>query len=266
MAFVVNQLVWFKASGTTPFVTGSAADAALPVGAELGGRGKADIAYESRATSGLSDGQGVPSLDLANFPAALDSKDASAVTISADGEHLGVLARDNQDSPITPGQVQETDGIFDGPTSENLFNPGVDGSGSSVDEGRVENATRKNTIRDIDPNRPSGSPATSGVAVASGDVINVGGTQDFVSEVIDLKTPANRVGRRLPSSEENAGRVIEVVTVQNGGKTPDGTAVRPGDKLYWVNWGTSDPSNPHRVKLNNRFRISLHAEVDLVAA
>lgn len=260
MSFSVNTLVWFKKAGRTPYVTGDAADAAKPTGHTLGGRGKAAITYSNRADSGMSDRQGVPTLDLAHFPAPLTSADASSGT--TDGEHLGVRARDHQDSPLTPGQVQATDGIFDGPTSDNLFNPGNDGDGSPIDEGRVENSTRKDTIRDTNPNRLGQTKKT----FASGDAINVGGKQDFRSEIIDLKTAAKRVGRRVPSSEEAAGRVVEVITVKSAGKTPDGTKVKAGDKMYFVNWGTSSPSNPHRVKLNNRFRVSLHAEADLIAA
>jgi hypothetical protein len=271
MAFVVGNKVWFKALGSTPYVRGDASDPGKAVGtggndldfgaSSLGGRGKPDVSKKSAAQSGLSDAQGVPTLDFDNFPPALASDDAVTNTFNAAGQHLGVRDKITDGNPLAPGTVA-TDGVYDGPTDKNLFNPGNDGDGSPIDDGNVDNA-KKDTIRDIDPNFPSGRTTT---AVAAGIAINVGGTQDFVSETIDLKTASKRVGRRLPSSEEGSGTVIEVVTVKNGGKSPDGTPVSVGSKMYWVDWGTSDVSNPHRTKWNNRMRTTLHAEADLVAA
>ena len=84
MSFVVGDRVWFKKLGRTPFVVGSATDEALPVGggnnalnfggASLGGRGKAEItAPSTKANSGLSDAQGVPTIQSSGFPDAIDS-------------------------------------------------------------------------------------------------------------------------------------------------------------------------------------------------
>lgn len=260
-AFTVGDNVWFKSEGSTPFVTGDASDAATVVGAELGGRGKAAISRSSAAQSGLSDAQGVPTIDFTEFPNPLTSTDSAEDTSPAAGELLGVREQITGNNPLAPGSVS-TAGKFDGPTSDNLFNPGDDNQGSPIDEGNVDN-DGDNTIRDIDPNFPSGR---STAAVASGIGINVGGTQDFVKETIDLQTAAKRVGRRLPSSEEGAGTVVQVVTVKNAGVTPDGTKVRAGDFLYWVDWGTSNAGNPHNAKWYNRMRTTLHAEADLVAA
>lgn len=265
MAFVVGDKVWFKREGSTPFVTGDSSDAALPVLNQLGGRGEAAISKDTTAQSGLSDAQGVPTIKFSEFPAPLASDDAVTDTFD-DAQHLGVREQITDNNPLAPGQVA-TDGVFDGPTDKALFNPN-EVSGDPVDEGRVDNDPEEDTIHSIDPNFPSGRPniGAGSAAVAAGIPINVGGTQDFVSETIDLKTAAKRVGRRLPSSLEGPGTVIEVVTVKSAGKSVDGTVVKVGDKQYWVNWGTSDASNPHRTKWNNRMRTTLHAEADLVAA
>lgn len=267
MAFVVNDLVWFKVRGRTPYVSGDPLNAATPVAALLGGRGKPTIGVSQKATSGLRAEQGVPSIDATTFPPPLTSKDAvDNTTDVVDGEDkLGVTEQINQNNPLAPRTV-ETNGVFGPPTSENLFNADLDSDGSPIDEGRVDTVDKEyvNTIRTIDPSYPSGRG--NGVAKASGDAINLSGSHEFASETIDLKDTAKRVGLRQPSSEEGAGTVVHVVTVKNAGKTSDGTPVKAGDKMYWVNWGTSNPSNPHRVKHNNRFRVQLHAEADLVAA
>ena len=82
--FAVGDRVWFKKLGATPFVVGSATDEAKPVGggnnalnfggASLGGRGKAEITVPStKANSGLSDAQGVPTIQSSGFPDAIDS-------------------------------------------------------------------------------------------------------------------------------------------------------------------------------------------------
>lgn len=265
MAFIVNDLVWFKRKGSTPYVTGDPINPSTPVLKELGGRGNPVVARASQAQSGLSDVQGVPTIKFNEFPVPLGSDDSSdATTDPIEGEHLGVREK-SLTNPMAPGAV-ETDDIFDGPTSANLFNPSLDADGSPIDEGRTEDEDRVNTIRDINPNFPTGRPASSGAAKASGDVINQSGHQEFVKETIDLKDLEKVVGRRLPSSLEGPGRVIQVVTVTRKGNSPDGTKVNVGDKLYWVNWGSSAASNPSRSKHNNRFRTQLHAEPDLVAA
>jgi hypothetical protein len=261
MAFVVGNHVWFKAAGSTPFVRGDASDPALAVGASLGGRGKADVSLSAAAQSGLSDNQGVPTIQFNDFPAAHDSTDTvddGDNTFPAAGEHLGVRDQVTDNNPLAPGSVA-TDGVFDGPTSERLSGLGTVDSGE--DEGDV--SAPDDTIRDIDPNFPTGR--SNAVAASGGASSPIGGTQDFVSEIIDQKGSA-AVGNRLPSSEEGPGVVIEVVTVKSAGISVDGTKLVVGDKQYWVDWGSSAVSNPHRSKLNNRMRTTLHAEADLVAA
>lgn len=260
-AFAVGDKVWFKLAGVTPYVKGDASDPAVEHGNELGGRGKAAISKSSSAQSGLGDAQGVPTIKFDEFPNPLQSDDSVAGTFNTAGQHLGVREQITGNNPLAPNTVA-TDGVYDGPTDKNLFNPGNDNQGSPIDDGNVDNA-KKDTIRDIDPNQPSGRSTT---AVAGGIAINVGGDQDFVTETIDLKTAAKRVGRRLPSSQEGAGTVIEVVVVKSAGISVDGTKVKAGDIQYWVDWGTNNPSNPHRAKWNNKMRTTLHAEADLVAA
>lgn len=263
MAFVVGDKVWFKVSGSTPFVKGDHLDPALAVGAELGGRGKAAISKSSSAQSGLKDAQGVPTIDFTTFPDPLATDGTVAGTFNTAGQHLGVREQGAK-NPLAPKTVA-TDGVYDGPTDKNLFNPGNDNQGSPIDDGNVDNG-KTDTIRDQDPNFPSGHKVGGKQNVAAGIAINVGGTQDFVSESIDLKTASKRVGRRLPSSQEGPGTVIQVVTVVSAGSTPDGTKVKVGSKIYWVDWGASCASNPHRAKWNNKMRTTVHAEVDLVAA
>jgi hypothetical protein len=103
MAFNVGDLVWFKREGSTPYVTGDASDAGLPVKHQLGGRGKAAISQDSAAKSGLSDAQGVPSIKFSEFPDALDSTDSVTDTFNPDGQHLGV--RDEFEQPAPAGEV-----------------------------------------------------------------------------------------------------------------------------------------------------------------
>jgi len=91
------------------------------------------------------------------------------------------------------------------------------------------------------------------------------GSQEFVSEIIDVAN--NTVGRRVPSSEEAPGTIIQVIPVTAAKSvSPDGTKLLAGDFMYWVNWGSSAGSNPHRTKHNNRHRVQAHAESDLIAA
>jgi hypothetical protein len=251
MAFVVGNKVWFKRAGSTPYVTGDAADPALAVKNQLGGRGKPNVARSQAAVSGLSDNQGVPTIKFADFPAPEASDDTAANTFPAGGEHLGVRDQVTDNNPLAPGAVA-TDGVFDGPTSKALFDP-------SKDDGDTTPAS--DTIKDIDPSFPSGRPHA---AVSGGDTTPHANNQDFVAETVNVK--GHTVGVRLPSSEEGPGTVIEVVTVKSAGISVDGTKVKAGDKQYWVDWGSSAASNPHRSKHNNRMRTTLHAEADLVAA
>jgi hypothetical protein len=290
MAFpTVGDPVWFKRLGQTPFVRGDASasetDYKAEAGHMLGGRGEARVSKSSGAQSGLSDNQGVPTIDFTKFPNPLlssaedpDDLDGTVQVSSTAGDtykagqHLGVKEQITDNNPLAPGHVT-ADGPFDSPTPNNLIAVGDDEDNEAGeeagnnDEGRVEpqdvagDSPAVNTIRDIDPNFPSGRPAA---AKAGGPAVPVSGTQDFVSETIDIKSDI--VGRRLPSSMESAGVVIEIVTVKNPGSTPDGTKVRAGDKLCWVNWGSSAASNPHRTKWNNRMRTTLHASADLILA
>lgn len=291
MSFVIGDPVWFKKLKQTPFVgatggvTDSSANDKIEAGNMLGGHGDPTVGLSQAATSGLRDAQGVPTIDFSAFPNTLVSgaetdEDLDGTvqvalnagkTYPATSQHLGVREQITDNNPLAPGSVT-TDGIFDGPTPKNLVAIGDDeddtdgDEAGNNDEGRVEPVTGgpdalPNTIRDIDPNFPSGRAQA---AKAGGPAVPIGGTQDFVSETINQK--ADIVGRRLPSSRESAGVVIEVVTVKNAGSTPDGTKVKAGDKLYWVNWGSSAASNPHRTKWNNRMRTLLHAETDLILA
>lgn len=261
MAFAVGDSVWFKRVGQTPYVRGSGeSDDGAVSGASLGGRGKAAVSKSATAGSGLSDAQGVPTIQFADFPGAIVSghdKDAGddldgAVTNTEDGaQHLGVRDQITDGHPLAPRTVA-TDGVFDGPTDAALFNP-------AKDDGDTTPGT--DTIEDIDPNYPSGRSAAARAGGASSPVGNV---NPYGGGRVNLK--AGTVGVRLPSSQESAGSVIQVVTVGSAGVSVDGTKVRAGDKMYWVNWGTNNPSNPHRTKLNNKMRATLHAEADLVAA
>jgi hypothetical protein len=260
MAFIVGNTVWYKKAGSTPFVRGDVTLPALPVGASLGGRGSAAVSKSSSAKSGLSDAQGVPTLNYSDFPPVKDSTatvNDGDDTFLAAGQHLGVREQITGNTPLAPGKVA-TDGVFDGPTSERLSGLGTTESGA--DEGDV--TAPQDTIRDINPNFPTGR---STAATAGGAKTTVSGTHNFVSETIDQKG-SKRVGTRLPSSEEGPGVVIQVVTVKSAGVSVDGTKVTIGDKQYWVSWGSSAVSNPHRSKSNNRMRTTLHAEADLLAA
>lgn len=150
-----------------------------------------------------------------------------------------------------------TDGQFDGPTPSALFNPGSNGS-LLIDEGQTGGT---NTIQTYDPNRIGGQ-----TMVASGTNVKIDGLNDNQYEVIDIKTATKVVGKRTPSSTEGSGEVIDIITVKADSYSPDGTFVKAGTKMYYVNWGTSSVSNPRRARWYNRFRVSLHAEVDLVSA
>lgn len=150
-----------------------------------------------------------------------------------------------------------TDGTFDGPTPSALFNPGSNGS-LLIDEGQTGGT---NTIQTYDPNRIGGQ-----TMVTSGTSVKIDGSHDFQTETIDIKTATKVVGKRTPSSAEGSGEVIDIITVGNDSYSPDGTFVKAGTKMYYVNWGTSSVSNPRRARWYNRFRVSLHAEVDLVSA
>jgi hypothetical protein len=297
----VGDPVWFKLLGATPFIgpVGGTGDSSANDKLEntasklLGGHGDPTVSLSAAAKSGLSDTQGVPTIDFAAFPASLVSSAETdedldgTVQVSADdgktyglpgetgpftGQHLGVRDQVTDNNPLAPGSVS-TDGIFDGPTPKNLIAIGDDEDDTdgpeagNNDEGRVEPVLGDgpdilaNTIRDIDPNFPTGRNLA---ATAGGPAVPLSGSHDFVSETINLKDDV--VGRRQPSSRESAGVVIELVTVKNAGITPDGTKVAVGDQLCWVNWGSSAASNPHRTKHNNRMRVSLHASADLVLA
>ena len=91
--------------------------------------------------------------------------------------------------------------------------------------------------------------------------------QEFVDHPVDLKSSTHKVGVRTPSVQQEAGVVIQVVTVANAGFTSDGTKVAVGDFMYWVNWGPPVASNPHKVRWGTKnMRVTLHAEADLVSA
>jgi hypothetical protein len=261
MAFVVNQRVWFKASGSTPFIVGDPTNPALEVGKEIAGRGQAAIGFVP-SQNGLGNVQGVPQILATDgtLPPALDSNDAEIGTFS--GGPQGVVEDDN--NLIVAGHVVTVSGIFGPPTDVALFNVGSV-SGILVDEGATDR-NRINTIRTQDPNVAAGRSASSGAAVAEGPAVVISGNLEFANEIIDLKTAANREGIRTPSSQQGAGVVISVVTgVSPTNKSPDGTLVG-STRMYWVNWGVPNPSDPHRAKWARKARVLLHAEEDLVAA
>lgn len=258
--FTVGQAVWFKRAGSTPFVTGDAANSALPVLNQLGGRGAAAITI-SESQFKIGKTMGVPEILTSDLPPVISSDDAfPKTTISGVGLKLGVREQ-TVVNPLAPKSVS-TDGIFDASTPNALYNTGNDDSGSIMDEGAVDR-DGKDTLRTIDPNYPTGRP---NAAVAEGINTPVGGTQDFVPETIDNKTASKRVGVRLPSVEQQAGFVVEVLTATAKSVSPDGTVVNIGDQLAWVNWGPTNPSNPHKMKWYNKMRTTLHASNDLVAA
>jgi hypothetical protein len=247
MAFTVGQRVWFKRAGSTPFVTGVAAAAATVYDSALGGRGDPSITL-----SGSSLGiQGVP-----QYNAAFQTKVNTGVentehtvsgTIVAAGQNLGVREA-AQTNPYVVGTVS-TDGVYDGPTPPKLF--------GNQDEAEIAGT---NSQRTIDPNFPTGRPSA---VTATGTTIPLSGSHEFANETINVA--GTTVGYRTPSSEEGAGVVVQVVTSTANTYSPDGTKIIAGSQ-YWVNWGASCVSNPARGKWNNRFRVMIHTEEDLVAA
>jgi hypothetical protein len=259
MAFAVGNFVWFKRAGSTPFVSGDPSNAGVVFDSELGGRGKAAITLND-STFKIGSTMGVPQIKTSDFPTPITSADTLASTVDSAGVHIGVREQ-TVANPLAPKNVS-TDGIFDDPTPKALFNTGTQADGSVMDEGAVDrNLT--DTLRTLDPNFPSGRPHA---AVAEGISAPISGSQEFVSETIDLKSASKRVGRRTPSVEQGAGMVIAVIPVTKKGVSPDGTPVNPGDNMYWVNWGPNNPSNPHKAKWRNAMKTMLHAEKDLVAA
>lgn len=257
MAFVIGQAVWFKRSGSTPFATGSPSDAGVTAQNQLGGRGKAAITITG-SQFGIGRTQGVPQILTGDILPNMTSSDGfPTTTISGVGLNLGVREQ-TVVNPLAPKSVA-TDDIFDEATPASLFNTGTFG-GRTIDEGAVDR-TKTNTLRTIDPNFPTGRP---NAAVAEGKNTPVGGTQEFVSEVIDNATASKVVGLRTPSSEQQAGFVVEIVTCPTTSVSPDGTKCSAG-KMYWVQWGTPNVSNPHATKWNNKMRSMLHAEEDLVS-
>lgn len=246
MPFSIGTAVWFKKANQTPFHNSTL----------LGGSGSATISQGTKAGSGLRDEQGVPTFDFSSLPTPLDANDPATGTFPATGEKLGVREQVTVD-PLAPSTVS-TSGKFDNPTSAAAYNPGLGPDGSPIDEGNVD-VGNKNTIRTDDPN------VMGGMTVASG-YSNPSGSHELATEQIDLKTPANRYGRRTPSTTAAPGIVIEEYAVKEKSVTPDGTVVYPGELMYAVDWGVRNPSNPHSAKWYNRFRVSIHAEKDLIAA
>lgn len=248
MAFTVGTRVWFKRAGSTPFVTGNSSAAATVYDAALGGRGDPSVTF-SGAWAGI---QGVPQY-TSGFQTKVDSgvestENTVSGTFPVAGQNLG--QRENaQTNPLAPGTVS-TDGYFDGPTPSLLF--------GNQDEGNTDSG---NSLPTLDPNFPTGRP---NAVTATGTAIPMSGSHEFTDEGIAVS--GTTVGYRTPSSEEGSGIVIQTVTgVTVGTKSPDGTVITSG-VMYWVNWGATSVSNPHRAKWNNRFRAMLHAEEDLVAA
>jgi len=246
MAITVGSLVWFKKAGHTPFVSGVASDAAAPYDHVLGGRGKSDLGPRTPSQVNLG---GVPIFDPATLPSALTSTQSATNTFPPSGiAYMGVVTGNH---PLASQKVS-TPGIYGSPTPSALFNPGNDGSGSPIDEGSISAA---NTVRTNSPNTLSGAYNRT---IATGVPSPVGQK--------NLTVPAQRVGRRQPSTTEGAGVVVLEVPVTKKSVSPDGTALAPGDVMCWVQWGSSVPSNPAKSKRYNRFRTSLHAKKDLVEA
>jgi len=246
MAITIGSLVWFKKAGHTPFVSGVASNAAASYDHVLGGRGKSDLGPRTPSQVNLG---GVPVFDPATLPSGVTSTQSATGTFPSSGiKHMGVVAGDQ---PLAPKTVS-TPGIYGSPTPSILFNPGNDSSGSPIDEGSISSA---NTVRTNSPNVVYGARNRT---VATGVPSPVGQK--------DLTVPAQRAGRRQPSTTEGAGVVVSEVPVTKRSVSPDGTALAPGDVMYWVQWGSSAPSNPAKSKRYNRFRVSLHAKSDLIEA
>lgn len=260
MAFVVGQKVWFKRAGSTPFVTGDAADATVEFGKNVTGRGKSIVTF-TPSSNGLGAAQGVPQIAAADIPTPLNTTDATTGTFS--GGPQGVVEGVTSD-PLAPGIVTVS-GIFAPPTDVALFNPGKDASGNFLDDGATDR-NRINTINTQDPNVAVGRSANSGAAVAEGPAISISGSHEFVSETVDLKSSGKKLGVRSASNWQEAGIVIQVVTgVSPTTVSPDGTRVG-STRMYQVNWGLTNPSKPHQSKWFNGPRELLHAEENLVAA
>ena len=250
MPYTVGQRVWFKRAGSTPFVTGDATSASTVFDSSLGGRGDPSVTF-----SGSSFGVATETLYTSGVTDKLNTGvENTEHTISGTfkfpgGESLGVR-EGSLSNPLAPVSGVSVLGPFDGPTSAKLF--------GNQDDGETDSG---NTIGTLDPNFPTGRP---NAAVATGTSIPLSGSHEFANETINVA--GTTVGFRTPSSEESAGIVIEVVSdVTLGNKSPDGTVIRSG-VMYWVNWGASSVSNPNRAKWNNRFRVQLHAEEDLISA
>lgn len=254
MAFTIGQRVWFKRAGSTPFVTGDATSSKVVFDSSLGGRGEPSLTFSGGTIPG-GGRLGIPGQPAftATTRTKLDSgNEHTEHTVSGTfkfpgGESLGVKEKSLK-NPLAPGVVT-TDGIYDGPTSKVLF--------GNQDEAKTDSGT---TLRTANPNYPTGLPnATS----TTGTELPLSGTQEFVSEVVNVA--GTTVGFRAPSSEEGAGVVVQIITGTVGSVSPDGTKLIAGT-MYYVNWGASAVSNPHRAKWNNRFRVQLHAQEDLIAA
>jgi len=228
MSFVIGNRVWYKRAGSTPFITGNSTTAGTVYDSALAGRGDPSITF-----SGAQFGVPLPQFTTTFKTKVNTGVENTEHTVSGTFSFAG-----------------DTTGIFDQPTIEKLF--------GNQDEGASDSG---NSIRTMDVNFPSGRP---NAVTATGTSIPLSGSHPFVNETINVA--GTTVGYRTPSSEEGAGIVIKVnsgVTV--GTKSPDGTKILAGT-TYWVNWGASSVSNAHRAKWNNRFRVSLHAEEELIAA
>lgn len=259
MAFVIGQAVWFKRRGSTPFIAGDADNAALTYDSELGGRGNAAITLGDSVNK-IGSVMGVPQIKTADFPAEIGSADTlPKTTVSGVALNLGVREQ-TVANPLAPHSVS-TDGIFDASTPSALFNTGNQADGSIMDEGAVDRDGLTTALRTIDPNFPSGRP--TGI-VAEGRPGASSGSHEFDDESIDISSASKRVGRRTPSVEQQAGIVVQIVSVTAGTRSPDGTKIDSG-KMYWVNWGPNNPSNPHKTKWYNKMKTTIHAEEDLVA-
>lgn len=258
MAFTVGAAVWFKRKGSTPFVAGDPDDAGKVFDSELGGRGNAAITLND-STFKIGSTMGVPQIKTTDLPPEIGSFDTlPKTTVSGVGLNLGVREQ-TVVNPLAPKNVS-TDGIFDASTPEALYNTGNQADGSIMDEGAVDR-DKKDTLRTIDPNFPSGRP---NAAIAEGINVDLDGSHEFANETIDIKSASKRVGIRTPSVEQQAGLVVQIVNGKAGNVSPDGTKLLVGT-MYWVNWGPNNPSNPHKAKWRNAMKTTLHAEEDLVA-
>lgn len=256
-------------SGATTTVAGivsqvTARIAALGVSATFTGTsgGKLTLTSTAKDPTKLTIGNGSSNAVL-NFTNATTTNSVigggTTASLNAGAQAVGSFGVKSTSGKNHIGAVS-TNGIYDGTTPTALVNPGSVG-GLTVDSAAIG---KGNTIRTLDPNFPSGRPKA---AVSDGPAGLKDGPNILANDTIDIATASKIADKRIQSGEQGRGRVVDVVIVTAAGtKSPDGTKLAVGDKMYMVDWGIPNPSNPRKAKWRNQVRASLHAESDLVAA